>query len=121
MSEFNWVDFVILMVLLFYALEGYFAGFIASLLDLVSFILSFIAGLKYYGVIGAFVAEAFSIPQGYSNAIGFFIVAFLSETIIKLIFFKVANRRTLSVWFYSRRQAFQVANRVMGVIPGIFS
>ncbi len=121
MSEFNWVDLVILIVLLFYALEGYFTGFIASLLDLVSFVLSFIAGLKYYGAVGAVLIETFSIPQGFSNAIGFFIVAFLSEMIIKLILFRFASIRILSVRFYSKFPAFKIVNRFLGVIPGIFS
>lgn len=120
-SELNWVDLVILIVLLFYALEGYLAGFIVSFLGLVSFVLSFVLGLKYYGMMAAVLIDIFSIPQGFSNAIGFFIVAFLSEMIIKLILLKGANRRTLSVWFYSRRTAVQVANRLLGVIPGIFS
>lgn len=121
MSDLNWVDFIILMVLLFYTLEGYFTGFISSLLGLVSFGLSFIAGLKYYGIVGAILIDNFSIPAGFSNAIGFFIVALLSEMIIKLILLQLVNRRTLSGWFYSRRQTLQVANRLLGVILGIFS
>lgn len=121
MSELNWVDLVILIVLLFYALEGYFTGFIASLLDLVSFVVSFIVGLKYYAVVGAILIETFSIPQGFSNAIGFFIVAFLSEIIIKLILFRFASIRILSVRFYSKFPAFKIVNRFLGVIPGIFS
>lgn len=121
MSELNWIDFVILIVLLFYALEGYFAGFIASILDLISFVLSFIIGLKYYGVIGAILLETFSIPQGFSNAIGFFIMSFLSDMIIKLILFRFVSIRTLSVRFYSKFPAFKIVNRFLGVIPGIFS
>jgi len=121
MNELNWVDFVILIVLLFYAIEGYSIGFIASLLDLVSFVLSFIIGLKYYGVVGSILIGTFSIPQGFANAIGFFIAAFLSETIIKLVLFRFASIRILSVWFYSKLPAFKVANRLLGVIPGIFS
>lgn len=121
MNELNWVDFVILAVLLYYALEGYFAGFIASFLDLVSFVLSFIFALKYYAAVGIYVAEIFSIPQGFSNAIGFFIVAFLAETIFKLILFKVADRRILPVWFYSRKGKLRALDKLLGAVPGVFS
>ena len=42
----NWLDLVIIIVIAFYALEGYSLGFIAALLDLIGFVLSFIIGLK---------------------------------------------------------------------------
>jgi uncharacterized protein YkwD len=67
------------------------------------------------------VVEIFSTPTGFSNAIGFFIVAFLTETILKLIFFKIAYRRKLSVWFYTRKKTLRVVNMLLGVIPGILS
>ena len=55
----NWVDLVILVALLLYAIEGYSVGFISSLLDLVSFIVSFIIGLKIYAFIGKGIGKIF--------------------------------------------------------------
>lgn len=121
MSELSWIDFVILIVLLFYAIEGYSIGLIASLLDLVSFVLSFIIGLKYYGTIGTILIKTFSIPQGFSNAIGFFIVALLSEIIIGLILRKFISKKILPTKFYSKLPILKVANSICGIIPGIFS
>lgn len=112
MVEFNWVDFVILIVLLYYAFEGYSAGFIASILGLISFVASFIVGLKYYGVIGAVLVKTFSIPQSFSSAIGFFVVSFLTEMIVGLVLRKFIGRKLINL---------NVTNRLLGIVPGIFS
>ncbi|EKD65447.1 MAG: hypothetical protein ACD_50C00083G0006 [uncultured bacterium] len=121
MTELNWIDFVILIVLLFYSIEGFVGGFITSILDLVSFVVSFVTGLKYYGVIGAILVDNFSIPQGFSNAIGFFTIAFLLEMVIKLILGRIANARILSSTIYSKVPGFRFANRFLGIIPGLLS
>ena len=112
MIQLNWVDFVILAVLLYYAFEGYSAGFIGSLLGLISFVASFVLGLKYYGVIGAVLVKTFSIPQSFSSAIGFFVVSFLTEIIVGLVLRKLIAKRLTG---------FKVANRLFGILPGIFS
>lgn len=81
----NYVDFLIIIVLLFYAIEGLSAGFLLSLLDLGSFVASFLIGLTFYSFFGKILATSFSIPVGFSNALGFFIAAFLSEIVVSLI------------------------------------
>ncbi len=77
----NLVDYVIILIVLFYAVEGFGLGFIAALLDLVSFMVSFAAGLSLYSYFGKFLFTTFNIPSGFANAGGFFIAAFLLEII----------------------------------------
>ena len=112
MIELNWIDFIILIVLLYYAFEGYSIGFIGSLLALVSFILSFVIGLKYYGAIGEILVKAFSIPQGFSNAVGFFVASFLIEIVTGFLLRKFLGKKLISI---------NVVNRLLGIVPGIFS
>jgi membrane protein required for colicin V production len=112
MIQLNWVDFVILIVLLYYAFQGYSTGFIGSLLGLISFVASFVLGLKYYGEVGEILVKTFSIPQTFSNAIGFFILSFFTEIIIGLALRKLIAKRFTG---------FKVANRLLGILPGIFS
>ena len=92
----NWVDVVILIAILFYAIEGYSVGFIASLLDLISFIVSFIIGLKIYAFIGKGIGNIFSISAGFSNALGFLIASSLSEIILGYISRRIVYNRYLS-------------------------
>src|SRR5687768_12566904 len=81
----NYIDLIIIVVLLFYAIEGLSAGFLLSILDLGSFIASFLIGLTFYSFFGNILVSAFAIPAGFSNAIGFFIAAFFAEILINLI------------------------------------
>jgi len=75
----NFVDFVIILLLFFYTVEGVSSGFINSLLDLVAFVISFASGLFFYSFFGKLLTSNFSIPIGFANAAGFFIAAFVSE------------------------------------------
>lgn len=112
MLMFNWIDYLILAILLFYAYEGYSSGFIGAILDLLNFVLSFIIGLRFYGFFAGILVSNFSIPQGFSQAIGFFIATFLSEIIIGIL---IRNYLTLQL---SMLRSF---NKILGVLPGILS
>lgn len=112
MLDFNWIDYLLLITLLFYAYEGYAGGFIATVSDLINFILSFVVGLKFYGFFGSFLVDTFSIPSGFSNAIGFFIATLLTQIIIGILIKNYFNFKPL---------AFNKLNGWLGIMPGILS
>lgn len=112
MLDFNWIDYLILAVLLFYAYEGYSSGFVGALLDLINFITSFIVGLRFYGFFGAFLVDKFSMAQGFSDAIGFFIVTFIAQIAIGILIRK----------FFTVQPTFLKGfNKWFGILPGILS
>ncbi len=118
----NWVDIAIIVVLLFYAFEGYALGFYAALLDLISFVVSFALGLFLYGYIGKLLVHFLSMPNGFANAIGFFIVAFFSEILINFLL----KHLILVFPFFTQFQQVQPPyikrlNSFLGIIPAIFS
>lgn len=119
MLDFNLADYVILIVLFFYAYDGYASGFIDALLDLISFVASFVIGLRFYTVFAALLINKFSIPQGFSNAIGFFIITFLAEIIIGIIIRKFF---TFDLLASLRSGPFaKNLNRILGIFPGLLS
>lgn len=110
----NWVDLGILFVLLFYLLEGVAVGFIGGLFNFAGFLLSFAAALKFYAVLGNLLVGNFSLPHGVSNALGFFITAFIFEFVFNLLsrlFFKKIPKVVFNNPF----------NRILGLFPGLFS
>lgn len=117
---FNWLDFVILLTILFYSIEGYSIGFIQALFDLVSFISSFIIGLKSYSFIGGQLSKNFSIPTGWSHAIGFLIAALISEIIIGTFLTK-ATRNLFVSKLKMEGPFLKSADRILGIIFSIFS
>lgn len=77
----NWVDLILIVTFLLYALEGSGLGFIRGLFDFFGFILSFLFALKFYTIAGNVLANNFFLPLGIANAVGFFIAAILFEAV----------------------------------------
>lgn len=88
----NMLDVILILIILFYIAEGIAVGFIRALLDLLSFALSFILGLRFYSVLGNLIIATFALPQGYAHAIGFFLVAFVSELLLGIVGRKMVSR-----------------------------
>lgn len=112
MLSLNWVDFIILVVLVFYAYEGYSSGFIGAVLDLANFVLSFLIGLRFYVFSAGILTDNFSIPQGFADAIGFFATTFAAEIAIGIIIRK----------FFTIQPTFLKGfNKWFGIFPGALS
>ncbi len=117
----NLLDIIIVVVVIYYAVEGYSLGFIFACSDLLSFILSFFLALKSYIFIAGIFVNYFSMPVGFAHAIGFFLVAFLSEIVINILFRLLL--RSLPV-FHSRGRIFRFfrsIDHLTGIIPGVVS
>lgn len=116
----NVLDVVIVLILFFYAYEGYILGFLGASLDLISFILSFIIALKFYNLLGLFLGDTFGIPPGFARAGSFFILALFSEIIIGLIFRKLTKKMP-DIYYNNPQSIGNKLNSFLGVIPGIMS
>ncbi len=116
----NWLDFIVIIILLFYSLEGYFIGFIASLLDLIGFVLSFIIGLKTYSFFSRVLIKVFSIPPGFSNALGFLIAAFIVEIVIGVILRKIVYSKYFNRFTF-KGNLLKNIDRLLGLLFGVSS
>lgn len=115
----NLVDIGIIIVLIFYGIEGAAAGFIDSILDLFTFLISFIFGLTFYSFFGKLIANNFSIPIGFANAIGFFLGAFLVEILASYLL-KNLLFGNLST-FFQKKDIARILNVLLGSLFSIFS
>lgn len=117
----TFLDLLILLIIIFYAYEGYMVGFTIAFFDLTSFVLSFILALSLYDNVGKLLVEVLAMPLGFANATGFFLVALLSE-----IFINIFLRRIIA--YFPRFPHESLVNRVyeriyhfLGIMPGIAS
>lgn len=117
----NFVDIIIVLVVLFYAHEGYVLGFIIAFLDLSSFILSFIIALKAYSFVAQFLIKFFGMPIGFANAGGFFITALVMEVLLSIIFRKLLSKAPAFVPLSPVYKTFKSIDHWVGIIPGIAS
>ena len=83
--NFNFIDVAIVIIIFIYAVEGYAIGFVRGMLDFISFVFSFLFALSFYGIFASFLTNYLHIPIGFSNAIGFFLAAFISEVLLAIL------------------------------------
>lgn len=115
----NWIDYVIFAVLLLYAVEGYSLGAIPATFDLVQFATSFFVGLSFYSLLTPLVTHFFPLPQGIANAISFFILAFVSEFFLHLLFVFFIKKAIHADFL--QKPELQRLNKILGIFPGVVS
>ncbi|MBI2022840.1 CvpA family protein [Candidatus Daviesbacteria bacterium] len=109
----NWVDIVIILILIFFTLEGLGRSFIGELLDFFSFLLAFFFSLRFYNEFGLFYKNFFSIPHSLANVLGFVSVWFIVETILFTLVHILLSR-------FKPLHKLNVKLNVLAVIPAFF-
>jgi uncharacterized protein YkwD len=117
----NFLDVIIIIIVLFYAYEGYSLGFVVASLDLASFITSFIVALKLYSSLAQILVGTFSLPIGFANAGGFFAIALITEIFLSFSVRRLmasAGRIPSPLPVY---KFFKKTDHLLGILPGVFS
>jgi len=117
----NLFDLIIVIVVFFYAYEGYALGFTLASLDLASFIISFIIALKFYSLVAKILTTAFALPIGFANAAAFLLLAFISEIILGILFRKALKFLPKLNSENPVYKIFKQTNHFLGLIPGVIS
>ena len=77
----NWVDLIIIALILFFVIESLGRSFLTELLDLFSFILALILSFRFYNDVAKIFESKFQTPHGLSLVIGFMVSWFATEII----------------------------------------
>ncbi|HSX49243.1 MAG TPA: CvpA family protein [Candidatus Saccharimonadales bacterium] len=81
----NWVDLIILVILGFFIYQGFVSGFWAILIDFLSFLGSLLVSLRLYKIAANILQSNFSLNTFVANALGYLVVAVLSEILISYL------------------------------------
>lgn len=88
----NWVDLVILLMLVIFAYEGIGRYWVFETYDLLSFVVAFLMALQFYTIPSHFLEVTFSLPRSLANVLGFVSLWYLLESLFfilaRLILFK---------------------------------
>jgi uncharacterized protein YkwD len=110
--SFNWVDFILVLIVVLSAAAGWQRGFILSFLDLVRWIGSWLAGLGAYKWVSGWLGALTDWTETWRNPIAFMIVVvvagILSQLLGRLLLRKVPRDIHLSR-----------TNRLLGTLPGL--
>jgi len=108
----NWVDLVIILILIFFVSEAWRVGFWYLLADFASFLGSLIISLRGYQFTAFFLRENFSLSHSIANALGFLATAILAETLLGFIFISAVAKLPREAWKHW-------ANKTLSVLPAL--
>lgn len=98
----NWVDFVIIILILFFIYESIGRNFLSEILDAGSFIIAFFASLSFYNEFAQFFISSFRVPNSLAKIFGFIIVWFLVEAVffgaIHIFLFRFLKAAHMPKW-----------------------
>lgn len=108
----NWVDVLLIIVILLAAVSGFKRGFILGSLELLGWAVSLVAAFYFYPYVTAFI-ERFTTKSGvWTMPISFLFVLIITRIIASLI--------TGSILHSTKQEAhLSYTNKVLGLIPGL--
>ena len=83
--QFNWVDGIIFLVVLYYAIDGWERGFVSFLSKTFAFLLSLLLAVRFHPIVGAFLVEKLGFAPVWKNVLGYLFIAIPSEVMIHVI------------------------------------
>lgn len=82
----NWVDLVILSVVVFFIADGWETGLVYLLSHSFAFLGSLLFAIRYHTIVGTFISEKFGTPPIWTDVTGYLIVSVICETIFAQTF-----------------------------------
>lgn len=113
LTHIQWFDLIIIGIILFYAFEGYVSGAAIAFFDFLKFIGSFLLGLNFYVLIGRYIKNFFSWPEGIARAVGFFIIVMSTEILLHILFRKFIFR-----FIHPTDGGWKKGDKIIGIILG---
>ncbi len=110
----NYVDVLLVALVLLSAFYGWYRGFILGLLDLLRWIGSLLIGLRFYQPVARWLAPHFDWAEAWDRPVAFLFTAFVAGLAIQLLGAVLLRRLPPDV--HRRR-----LNRILGIAPGFVS
>lgn len=108
----NWVDAAIILVFIYYIIDGYRRGFFELFLELLTFVVAMFVALNLDMWAGEILAAKINMPPTFRRPAGFMAVWFAVQLILSLIL-------RLGYRFIPKNLKKSVANRTLGIPPSL--
>jgi uncharacterized protein YkwD len=109
----NYVDLIIIVAVLLFALSGYFKGFIRQTADFLTLVISIFLSVRFYATISGFIGNRLSVSPNFAKIIAFMILVIIIQFILNIIIHFVYPLVPEKI----RRS---ILNKGFGAIPGLF-
>lgn len=111
-ASFNWIDWTIIAIIVYYAFAGWQAGFTDLVFSFISFLIALWLAIKFHGPVGAFLAQKFAIPAIWTTVFGYVVVAFVAEVILAELSSQLISR-------LPRKLLESQLNKFLGIIVSV--
>ena len=88
----NWVDFIIILIILLFAFEGWRQGFFPQVFNILGFLIALVLSLTFYAPVASVLDRLFHLPKIAANPIGFLLIWLFSESIFFVLFGKLFKK-----------------------------
>ena len=112
--SFNWIDVLLVLLVVFSVAAGWRRGFILGILDLARWVGSLLAGLFFYKTVSGWLALVTDWTEVWNQPAAFILVVVAASILIQ-VFGNFLLRRI------SRDVHERSVNRVFGILPGLAS
>jgi len=110
--QFNAIDVLLVVVILLSLLNGYRRGFVHGVLDLAGWVLSLIAGLRYYQPVARWLgAHVDWWSEVWDQPIAFILIGIFVSILVHLIGYALLRRLPRDI-------QQRTVNRILGLLPG---
>ena len=83
----NWIDLIIILVILAFAIEGSSSSFLDQALNILGFAFSLIIALTLYSQLGTLLTKTFNLAPIAASPVAFLVVWIVTES----LFFSIIN------------------------------
>jgi len=108
----NYIDLLIILVLIYFASEAIRHGFWVILADFFAFLGSLLISLRAYKFLAGVLRVNFSLPHSVANALGFLVTAIISEAILGFILAHL-------ITFIPKKLRKHRLSKILAVIPAL--
>src|SRR5215216_6528137 len=111
----NLIDILLAIVILLSVLNGYRRGFVPGVLDLTGWVLSLLAGLRYYQSVAQWLGPHVDLwSEVWDQPVAFILIALVVSLIVQAIGYSLLRRLPEDI--HERR-----VNQVFGILPGFIN
>ncbi|OLE54247.1 MAG: colicin V production protein [Acidobacteria bacterium 13_1_20CM_3_53_8] len=107
----NFIDLLLVLLVLLSVLQGWYRGFILGLLDLVRWVGSLLIGLRYYQWLARVLEPHVGLKQYWVLPLAFILVVSFASILIHLVGYLLLRR-------IPKRVHERSTNRILGILPG---
>lgn len=115
----NWLDGLLIIILLLSLWEGYGQSFLAELNYFLSFVLAFILALKFYGLAASGLTQV-GLPVALAKVIGFILVWFIIENLLlitlRLLTVRLPSLEKYKAWLRPLAMLFSLSRGLVLIV-----